>query len=230
MVRELAELWLNNNCLAQSGIPEFTRLIDSAIERNHNCWLRFGKGTTKSGTAWLIYCFEEEFFAFALDERQQSLFNLKVSDIVFGFAGNRLCTEASHRPVATLKPPQVTVATPERIAGTVAYEMPFNHMLDYCLQMTWDRPDGASAANYHYPTRPLLPTGIVEFDFSLNFPKAPPVRPGVVVAFFTLYCPSNSHFPLNLDSNVRPLSDTHAVLLELKTQNGTGKELAHECS
>lgn len=215
MLRNLAELWLNKYCLPQPRIPEFLGLIDSAFERNHNCWFRFGSSTTKNGTAWLIYCYESEFFAFALDQRQSSLLNLKVSDITFGFAGIRVCADTPG-PQATLRSPEITVATTERIAGSVAYEMPYNHMLDYSLRMTWDRPDGRSASNYHYPDTPLMPVGVIPFDFQLNLVPAPPVGPGLVLAFFALTCELENRSPSNPNPKMRALSDTEAVLLELR--------------
>ncbi len=216
MLRELAELWLKKNCLPQTRIPEFLRMIDSALERNHNCWFRFGSGTTKNGAAWLMYCYESEFFAFTLDQRQVSLLNLKGNDIIFGYAGIRTCTDTKHRPAATLKPPEITAATTDRIAGSVAYEMPHNHMLDYSLRMTWDRPDGRSATNYHYPDTPLMPVGVIPFDFQLNLVPAPHVGSGLVLAFFALNCELERRSPSNPNPKMRALSDTQAILLELK--------------
>ena len=112
--------------------------------------------------------------------------------------------------------PEIEVATTERIAGSVAYEMPFGYRLPYCLRMTWDRPDGAGINMFHYPVGPLMPSGSIQFDFQLRSPDESPIPPGLVLAFFALNTvPEPPSFPHQV-SRTQALSDTRAVLVELR--------------
>lgn len=218
MLRDLAEIWFRANCPPVAPVSQFLRNIDEATQRRRNCWFRFGPNTTRDGAPWLLYCYEEEFFAFKLDERQARLLNLTAGQVVTARAGQRLRSDR-YRPPATLTRLEVNVATTERIAGTIMYDMPYNHMLPYCLRMTWDRPDGPGINVFHTPAPPrefLSRAGTIPFDFQLRMPDTPPVPPGLVLVFFALNTTPLTSAPSGIGAPRRALSDTCARLIELR--------------
>ncbi len=222
MLRQLAEQWFQAKCSVGVSIAELLRVIDTAIEGDQNCWFRFGANTTNTNTPWLVYCYEEEFFAFALDKRQTALLKVNAGHVTSAPAGRRMCFPTHEVPPVTLKPPNIEVATIERIAGSVDYEMlstpmhPYNPTPPYCLRMTWDRPDGAGINMFHYPVAPLHRVGRIPFDFQLRSPNELPVPPGLVLMFFALNGVPEKSSSSNPHSKVRALSDTHAMLVELR--------------
>ena len=82
MLRDIAESWFKANCPVVPSINRFLRIIDMAIADDQNCWFRFGPNTTKKGGSWLVYCYEQEFFVFALDQRQASLLDLSAGTVL----------------------------------------------------------------------------------------------------------------------------------------------------
>lgn len=211
MLRDLAKAWFAASFPAGAPIDDWVQNVDFATERGLNCWFRFGPGTTRNGHPYLVYCFEGEFFAFELDRRQADLLQLVSHQIGWGTAGQRLTSDPRPRTAAKLTPPLVAIATCQWIAGLVGYEMPYNHMLPYCLRMTWDREDGRTCDMYQLPESQLMPFGAIPFEFSLKFPDYTPVTRTLSPLFFSLHSVPDGRNPSLGDA----LSDTRAVLVEL---------------
>lgn len=212
MLRHLAEAWVTGRCPTGAPIQEMVAKVDSAASQGLNCWLRFGPQTTRNGRPYLVYCFEGELFAFELDRQQADLLQLVKGQVGFGTAGRRLTADPCERPAAQIARPLLAIATRERISGIVAYEMPCNHMLPYCLRMTWDRPDGRTCDMYQHVDSPLMPFGAIRFEFSLKLPDYGPISRTLSPLFFCLQSVPDGRNP----SLGRALSDTRAVLVDLQ--------------
>lgn len=167
-LRDLATAWVRANCPRPDVQQNFLQHLDDAIQRSVNCSFMIGRDLTKIGKPFLVYCFRDEVFAWALTPQQAA--RLAVADNMLVCAASSFVdhSDPKNEPAVWLEHVEIDSAEAldrsQPITGTLHYRTAEFIADPLAIQAMCEPPGRPSTILFHHLHGLIPPQDEIRFS------------------------------------------------------------------
>ena len=169
-LRDLVAAWVRSNCPRTDLQANLLQHFDRAADRGVTCSFTVGRELTRSGKAFMIYCYAGELFAFELTAEQAVRLHVADNMLQCAEGPRQHPTESKPEPVVWIE--EVTVDNAAAldpmapITGTLRYRTTQLLREPIAIRVTCEPPGRGSTCLYYHLLRLQPPAGTVRFTLS----------------------------------------------------------------